>query len=423
MLGIAGHLLAVPNPAAAAGASSSASGHGGRDEPGRYGSPKSSSIEKRPWDTPEEEARWQSYCEEGRARALSLGNRGPVRFDAKGVLAPDIVEAFKEHGFYVFEGVMKPEEVADFHEEFQNLLDHAPAFKGSPLDKQGRPAQFAESLNFTRPLEDRWVPAWNQGAEQETNQSVVAMIFHPLHVLDAALRLSAHPLLLRAVEGFHGPDFTPFTETLYHKPAGEGSATYWHQDGRIHWDADGWPKAPLCHGFNVHGALSRCTPENGLWILPGSQRRRYKVPSLEDAGGHAGWIDRLEGAVPMIMEPGDVGLQDRSVLHGAFPNRSPEPRVTLQFGFHARRFVLGTTHTIHHASKRFETPVTNTYDEQYIHERSRMIQIGIDARRRKYPDEVQYVYQPLVGEEDQNRFDEKGRKEVIQEYWRHNIAL
>lgn len=388
-----------------------------------YGSPSSSSQEPRPWATAEEEAKWENYCEQGRQRALSLGNRGPICFDEEGVLAQDIVDAFKAHGFYVFEDVLSKQEVADFQEEFRDLLDHAPAFKGSALDRSGRPARFAENLNFTNPLEDRWMPSWNQGAEQEKGQSVVAMVFHPLQVLDAALRLSSQPQLLRVVEALHGHDFTPFMETLHHKPAGEGSATYWHQDGRIHWDADGFPKAPLCHGFNAHAALSLCTPENGLWVLPGSQHRRVEVPPLEAVGGHAGWMDRLAGAVPMIMKPGDVGIQDRSVLHGAFPNRSEEPRVTLQFGFHARRFVLGTEATYHHASKRLERPVTARYDDHHIHERSRMIQIAIDARRRKYPDEVQYVYKPLVGEEHQNRFDEKGRKEVVEDYWRRNIAL
>ena len=51
------------------------------------------------------------------------------------------MDAFKTNGFYVFENVLSSQEVADFLDEFPDLLDHAPAFKGSPLDRSGRPAR------------------------------------------------------------------------------------------------------------------------------------------------------------------------------------------------------------------------------------------------------------------------------------------
>merc|ERR1719217_1223246 len=133
-------------------------------------------------------------------------------------------------------------------------------------------------------------------------------------------------------------------------------------------------------------------------------------------------MDRLADAVPMLMEPGDVGMHDRSVLHGAYPNNSKEPRVTLQFGFHNRKYVLGTEGTFFHASKRFDEPRMLYYDEAYIHQRSRMVQIAIDARKQRYPSETPYVYKPFVGEEERNRFNEAGRKETIEEYWRYNIS-
>ena len=42
-----------------------------------------------------------------------------------------------------------------------------------------------------------------------------------------------------------------------------------------------------------------------------------------------------------------------------------------------------------------------TFDDDHIHERSRMIQIGIDARRQRFPDEAPYHYAPLAGELDE----------------------
>ena len=53
--------------------------------------------------------------------------------------------------------------------------------------------------------------------------------------------------------------------------------------------------------------------------------------------------------------------------------------------------------------------VVETYDEARIAERSRLIQIAIDARRQRFPHETPYVYRPLVGHEDENRWNETTR--------------
>ena len=47
------------------------------------------------------------YIQAGTERALRLGNRGPVRFGRDGKLHSDILDAYWEHGFYVFEGVIE----------------------------------------------------------------------------------------------------------------------------------------------------------------------------------------------------------------------------------------------------------------------------------------------------------------------------
>ena len=57
-------------------------------------------------DYGEHEAAMVAYRETGTARAQSLDNRGPIRYDADGALHKDIVESYWRHGFYVFEGVI-----------------------------------------------------------------------------------------------------------------------------------------------------------------------------------------------------------------------------------------------------------------------------------------------------------------------------
>ena len=50
--------------------------------------------------------------------------------------------------------------------------------------------------------------------------------------------------------------------------------------------------------------------------------------------------DRIEGAVPLICEPGDVAICNRQAVHGSFANTSDDIRVTINMGFHRRSSVL-----------------------------------------------------------------------------------
>ena len=65
-------------------------------------------------------------CEEGKRLALALGNRGPARFGPDGKLAPEILDAWWEHGFYVFEGVVEAQELSELRNEFEEFLDRRP---------------------------------------------------------------------------------------------------------------------------------------------------------------------------------------------------------------------------------------------------------------------------------------------------------
>ena len=52
-------------------------------------------------------AQMADYLDAGRDRALALGNRGPLRLTDEGALHPDILTAYREHGFYVFERLIR----------------------------------------------------------------------------------------------------------------------------------------------------------------------------------------------------------------------------------------------------------------------------------------------------------------------------
>jgi ectoine hydroxylase-related dioxygenase (phytanoyl-CoA dioxygenase family) len=192
----------------------------------------------------------------------------------------------------------------------------------------------------------------------------------------------------------------PFNEAVWVKHPYLGGSVAWHQDGWTHWnspDLDGGS-----HGFNFMGQLYGCNPANGLWIVPGSHLRgKADIKAMVAAAGS----DRLEDAVPLLCDPGDVAITNRQAIHGSFANTSPDLRVTINFGFHRRRSVLGVrSGGVHNA--------VSVYDADRIHQRSKAIMWAIDARAQRFPDERRFRYEPFAGEEDHYRWTEAARHEL-----------
>ena len=98
-----------------------------------------------------EEAAFQAYLKDGERRAFELGNRGPIRFTADGSLHPDILDAYWRCGFYVFEGVVGEEELADVEADLFDVIDRLPTGQGSPVDAKG-PARPRPRLRGPDPL-------------------------------------------------------------------------------------------------------------------------------------------------------------------------------------------------------------------------------------------------------------------------------
>ena len=346
-----------------------------------------------------DEAAMQAYLREGEARAMALGNRGPIRFGAKGGLHPDVAEAFSRCGFYVFEDVLGAGELADLEADLRDVLDRLPVTRGSPVDAAGRPALGADckapTLFWSKPLGDPFggtdlangrhpvkmaEPAPAAGAPDE----IVYLILGSLQFSEACLRVYGHPELLAVTAAINGEDFVPFTDALFIKEPGRGASVAWHQDGTTHWDDPRWDEG--IHGFNFMAQLYGSTPANGVWVVPGTHRLgRVDIRAMVAAAGS----ERLPEAVPIICRPGDVAMTNRQVLHGSFANTSPDWRVTVNFGFHRRASVLGVSGGGLHSAPA-------VYDEERIRIRSRVIGYAIDARRQRFPDETPFRYEPFA---------------------------
>jgi len=330
----------------------------------------------------------QAYIQEGTARAEGLGNRGPIKFGPDGKLDSGIIEAYWRTGFYVFEGAIRPDELDELRRDVDDLLDHAPVSPDSKVDRKGRPAVgrdlMKEPFRYARPLSDpvggtsknkgrHPVKMLDPTPDSDAPELTINGLDGNLHVLDGCLRLYGHPGLLAVAEAINGPDFVPYNEVAFIKEPGLGPSVAWHQDGTTHWDAPDWDQG--AHGFNFMAQLYASTPSNCVWMLPGSHKLgKVDIKKLVAESGS----ERIDGAVPMVCEGGDVMMLNRQCVHGSFANTSADRRVTLNEGFFPRKRVLGVT------TEKLDGE-THTYDQERIKQRTLNKDIGIEAPRQRIP--------------------------------------
>lgn len=367
------------------------------------------------------------YFRRGEQRALAMPNRGPIRYLDDGSVHPDILAAYGEYGFYVFTGVVDEEELAELRADVDSLLDRAPfPTSKSKVDRHGQPAAGMELTRnpwqMAAPLSD---PVGGTSANHgrhpvkmhEPKPAAGAPVEVPflvgsgIELMESFLRVYGHPDLLRVAEAVNGADFTPFTDVLFVKLPGLGPSVAWHQDGQLHWDSPDWDSGS--HGFNLQVQLYGSTPENGVWVVPGSHKLgKVDIKARVEANGGS---ERLADAVPLVCEPGDCFITNRQILHGSFANTSPDKRITVNFGFHRYRSVIGQTGVLSGSG--------NFYDEAYVHRRCQCIPVAIDARAQRFPDEDRFVYQPFVGQEDDYRYNDDTRRDVLADYSRFDLGI
>ena len=142
------------------------------------------------------------------------------------------------------------------------------------------------------------------------------------------------PEVLDMVEQVLGPDFALWNSSFFAKPALNGFATPWHQDGEY------WPIRPLAT-CTVWIAVDDAAPENGcLRFIRGSHRRRRLLSHCTNSSPDLTLNQELVDseydetqAVDLILEAGRISLHDVFLAHGSEANTSPRPRrgMTLRY--------------------------------------------------------------------------------------------
>jgi len=148
------------------------------------------------------------------------------------------------------------------------------------------------------------------------------------------LEYCRQPEILDMVAQVLGPDIALWNTSLFAKPAHDGKATPWHQDGEY------WPIRPLAT-CTVWLALDDATPENGcLRVIRGSHAdRRLRRHNRNDNPDYTlnQELDptELDGAAidDIVLKAGQFSLHDVFLLHGSEANRSSRSRrgITMRF--------------------------------------------------------------------------------------------
>lgn len=202
---------------------------------------------------------------------------------------PALKERYLEHGFVIIASVVGPEELARLRAEAVALSERAPAARGSPLDRHGRPCPEPSAYQFTDASKSDDPLTW-QSSEQAPSLARINQVMS-----FSAVTVAAHgnARLLSVVKSIYGDDFVPayYGSWVYKQPA-HGVGFHFHQDGAGRDEAQaGQHRRPPGfswgrdeeRGLNVGVYLQDSTVENGcVHVMPRSHREgRLSEAALE----------------------------------------------------------------------------------------------------------------------------------------------
>ena len=170
--------------------------------------------------------------------------------------------------------------------------------------------------------------------------------------------------ILDMVEQVIGQDIALWNSSFFAKPAGNGKATPWHQDGEY------WPIRPLAT-CTVWLAVDDATPENGcLRIIRGSHKNQDLLQHETNPSTELTLNQELlkteydeSKAVDLVLKRGQISLHDVFLVHGSEPNTSPNPRRGMTMRF---------------------MPTTSVFDHQLAREQYNNMKVPDHSERRIY---------------------------------------
>ena len=155
--------------------------------------------------------------------------------------------------------------------------------------------------------------------------------------------------ILDIIEQLIGKNFALWNSSFFAKPAFNGYATPWHQDGQY------WPIRPLAT-CSVWLAIDDATSENGcLKFIKGSHKKKILKKHKLNKSKNLTLNQQLlksefveKNSVDLILKRGQISLHDVYMVHGSEENKSSKSRraMTMRFmpttSVFDHRFVFNT---------------------------------------------------------------------------------
>lgn len=241
-----------------------------------------------------------------------MGERG----DAVGGVVTDLERRrFERDGFYRLDG-FAPAEVG------QAMLDDVVALTRAPSYGAGEPLVFPEANLADRARGSTDLPDLRP---EETTSKVFK-----LHRRPAFASFLARPEVIEVAVDRLGPDLDCFlSQFIFKNPGAWGQP--WHQDSFY------FPFEPARPIVGLWLAVSAATLDNGcLHVLSGSHHEpvHEHVPDRRP-GANIGYVEivdhDMDGAVPVLMEPGDLLVFDSHLMHRSTDNVSDGFRAAMVF--------------------------------------------------------------------------------------------
>ncbi|MCA9431340.1 MAG: phytanoyl-CoA dioxygenase family protein [Candidatus Omnitrophica bacterium] len=204
---------------------------------------------------------------------------------------------FHEKGFLVLKNVLQEEELQRLQQAMTHLME-----EGLARSPKGEDCVYGRGHKSGRPVLHR--------------------IEYVIDKTEEGKVLLGHPFILRSVEKLIGRDLIPTWDSMVLKLPGEGMIVPWHRDDGTEHVGD----SPI---FNVDFYLDPADLDTCLWAHPGSHLwPDEKVAELVERPGFSN-----EGAIPILMEAGDVLFHNVLLLHGSPSNVSTKMRRVLYYEF------------------------------------------------------------------------------------------
>lgn len=157
-------------------------------------------------------------------------------------------------------------------------------------------------------------------------EELVSRVFN-CHTQGSCMAVAKSPTVVQQVVGMLGRGIDCFQSQCIFKNAG-AIGQGWHQDSH-YFPFDRQPQV------GVWVALTDATLDNScLWVLPGSHERPiHEHVADRRAGVNAGYLEIVDhdfdGAIPMLMNQGDVLFFHSFLMHRSGDNRSRQRRAAL----------------------------------------------------------------------------------------------